>query len=327
MSDNKEENKNKIIIPKFKTKNFNIKKNINKNKNFFIIETEKEKNNKNEINLLGKKRDSTILEENEEKNRLKNISENIIIKEGRWTQEEQNKFIEGIVKYGINWKNVKNMISTRTAIQVRSHAQKFYYKIKTCKDKILGIDFTIDTICNIGDMIKQIKSVSENYDVVKVFKYLEKQCNKNKKKRNYIKKNNNNNRDFYVKIENDNKIQENLEENNKIYNELNNNNDYITNNFIFNENIKLYDNEKMNLNQPINQLNNNEVLNKDLIINNYIFYINTLKIEQLKNDLIMNYINNNYNNLLNYNLMNNITNYPNLKEISFMNTSLPPLNP
>ena len=50
--------------------------------------------------------------------------------EGRWTKEEHDKFLDGIVQYGANWKKIKKLISTRTAIQVRSHAQKFYRKLK-----------------------------------------------------------------------------------------------------------------------------------------------------------------------------------------------------
>ena len=56
----------------------------------------------------------------------------------------------------------KKLISTRTAVQVRSHAQKFYRKLKMCKDEVLGIDFTSDNITSIREMILIIKRTSSN---------------------------------------------------------------------------------------------------------------------------------------------------------------------
>ena len=46
---------------------------------------------------------------------------------------------------------------SRTTAQIRSHGQKFFNKMKTCKDDYLGIDFTFESIKNIRDMINQIK--------------------------------------------------------------------------------------------------------------------------------------------------------------------------
>ena len=53
---------------------------------------------------------------------------------GRWTKEEHKKFIEAIIKFGNDWKEVQAYINTRTSTQARSHAQKFFEKIK--KNKI-----------------------------------------------------------------------------------------------------------------------------------------------------------------------------------------------
>ena len=63
----------------------------------------------------------------------KKSSDSIIANEGRWSKEEHEKFLEGIVRYGINWKKFRTLIGTRSSVQVRSHAQKFFYKMKTCK--------------------------------------------------------------------------------------------------------------------------------------------------------------------------------------------------
>ena len=49
---------------------------------------------------------------------------------GRWTKEEQNRFAEAVLKYGNDWKNIQNHVSSRNITQVRSHAQKFLMKLK-----------------------------------------------------------------------------------------------------------------------------------------------------------------------------------------------------
>lgn len=76
------------------------------------------------------------------------------VQTGRWSQEEHKKFIEGIIIHGTEWKKIKNIVKTRTSSQARSHAQKFFLKIKKLmrdlendnknilKDKILNIILT-----------------------------------------------------------------------------------------------------------------------------------------------------------------------------------------
>ena len=49
---------------------------------------------------------------------------------GRWTQKEHVLFIEGLKMYGKNWKKVEGYIGTRTGTQIRSHAQKFFNRIR-----------------------------------------------------------------------------------------------------------------------------------------------------------------------------------------------------
>jgi len=50
--------------------------------------------------------------------------------QGRWLPEEHQKFIEAILKYGNEWINVQKYIGTRSITQARSHAQKFFTKLK-----------------------------------------------------------------------------------------------------------------------------------------------------------------------------------------------------
>ena len=114
--------------------------------------------------------------------------ENSDFNDGRWTKDEQTKFLKGISLYGNNWKKVKSLISTRTTIQVRSHAQKFINKMNLCKDEGIGLDFTSTTIRSIKDMINQIKSINSNYTLEYIFNYLSEKCNK---KMGFRKKNKN----------------------------------------------------------------------------------------------------------------------------------------
>jgi SHAQKYF class myb-like DNA-binding protein len=49
---------------------------------------------------------------------------------GRWSTREHSIFIEGLRKFGRNWKLISTYIGSRSADQVRSHAQKFELKCK-----------------------------------------------------------------------------------------------------------------------------------------------------------------------------------------------------
>ena len=147
-------------------------------------------------------------------------SDNFISNEGRWSKEEHEKFLEGIALYGINWKKIKTLIRTRTSQQVRSHAQKFYQKMKLCKDEILGIDFTLNSVCNIRDMINQIKNNNINYNIINIFKYLEDNREKPKKYKNIsLKKSELINQSNIINLKEDNS---NINYNNSFFNYNNN---------------------------------------------------------------------------------------------------------
>lgn len=48
---------------------------------------------------------------------------------GRWTSEEHNIFLEGLKLHGKGWKAIAQMIKTRTVVQIRTHAQKYFQKL------------------------------------------------------------------------------------------------------------------------------------------------------------------------------------------------------
>ena len=93
-------------------------------------------------------------------------------KKGRWTLKEHIQFLQALDKFGMKWKKVKKIIKTRTTNQIISHCQKFFIRLKNCKDGELGIDFTLDNIRNMNDIINHIKSVNKNFDVVNVLLYM-----------------------------------------------------------------------------------------------------------------------------------------------------------
>lgn len=48
---------------------------------------------------------------------------------GRWTAEEHRLFLQGLEEHGKGWKKIASLIQTRTVVQIRTHAQKYFQKL------------------------------------------------------------------------------------------------------------------------------------------------------------------------------------------------------
>ena len=51
-------------------------------------------------------------------------------KTGRWTDEEHTRFLHGLELFGKKWTKVADVVGSRTTVQVRSHAQKYFQKLE-----------------------------------------------------------------------------------------------------------------------------------------------------------------------------------------------------
>ncbi|KAL3838742.1 hypothetical protein ACJIZ3_023333 [Penstemon smallii] len=47
----------------------------------------------------------------------------------RWTQEEHKKFLDALKLHGRAWRKIEEHVGSKTAVQIRSHAQKFFSKV------------------------------------------------------------------------------------------------------------------------------------------------------------------------------------------------------
>ena len=166
---------------------------------------------------------------------------------------------------------VYKLIKSRTLIQIRSHAQKFFIKLKSYKNGQLGINFTSDSVKSIKDMINQIKSINKNLNIKNLFLFLLNQCDKIKrnKKGNF---NNIINRNDYKEIDKEFNKKDNIINFNSINNSLGDNNLLINNNISFNNDYSK--NNNINQKNVINYFNNtSSMLNQNLLLISIILFL------------------------------------------------------
>jgi SHAQKYF class myb-like DNA-binding protein len=58
----------------------------------------------------------------------------------RWTEQEHERFVEALKLHGRAWRKIEEHIGTKTAVQIRSHAQKFFAKLQKEHQKNLEAD-------------------------------------------------------------------------------------------------------------------------------------------------------------------------------------------
>ena len=227
---------NKNIITQ---KNQGIIKKIFPKKPMFRLTFVRPSHNQNKHKIKNETKNNSM--NNKIKTRRNNLS-NIKYSSGRWKEDEHKRFIEAIIKYGNDWKQVQKYVRTRSSTQARSHAQKFFVKIKKAKILDFNLDLSKTSIKMFHDMIKE--APQEKYD--KILSALnsvafERGNNSEKKKREKV---------------NENKIDNNNLHNNNIYN-LKENVDDLNGSITETINPMNPTNDDANINYILSQLINN----------------------------------------------------------------------
>ena len=226
---------------------------------------------------------------------------------GRWTREEHKKFIEGIIKYGNNWKQIQDYVNSRTSTQARSHAQKFFEKIKKNNSlKSLGT-ITVNNRNNFTNAIIQklhntFKNSSQDKINSIVNKFLSLEYGLPKKRKRNLHNNYNSNNSTHLLLKKRKKIS---------------NKDYITKYAEYNEHEKKDDLEKNNFENENNYEVKSENYDKNDNENNYESVeeyrdLKTLKKDEKSNKFEKICEENNDNNKIGYNNNNNVFNNYNI---------------
>ena len=142
---------------------------------------------------------------------------------GKWKNDEHQRFIEGVKKYGNDWSLVQKYVRTRTIIQIRSHAQKFMKKLKKLKIfETNNYDFSKSSLKIVHKIIKNLSNKKYN-QILKLSKPL---FNINEIKENKIELNKQ--KEKFEENKFDIEFYFNENNNNKLYGDIRNYNDYLT---------------------------------------------------------------------------------------------------
>ncbi len=82
--------------------------------------------------------------------------------------EEHQRFIEALLEFGNDWKNVQRHVGSRSSSQARSHAQKFFVKIGKTKIENLSLDFENNSLKSLNLMANNLNQEQ----MKKAIKYL-----------------------------------------------------------------------------------------------------------------------------------------------------------
>ena len=66
-------------------------------------------------------------------------SKNEFLNKGRWKKDEHNLFLSGLEQYGCNYKKIATVAKTRTATQIKKHAEKYFQKLSKKEDEKTGL--------------------------------------------------------------------------------------------------------------------------------------------------------------------------------------------
>ena len=158
---------------------------------------------------------------------------NINYSAGRWKSDEHQRFIDAIIKYGNNWRQVQKCVGTRSSTQTRSHAQKFFEKLK--RSKIFNrekYDFSKNSLKILHDIMKNLNGKEYN-QTLKALHSLSFERNNHSENDKNISQNNNEDINY-------NNINNNCYENNENHIENINYDGNNLNNYIYNEENNKY---------------------------------------------------------------------------------------
>ena len=150
---------NKINFLRKKTKiNFIITKEIEKKPKFFTTKYFKKNDkiffgkshNKNANKICKKKKLFQTCNYSYFDDSIKNTNE------GKWSSEEHIKFIQSFVNYGKKWATIQKSVGTRSCSQVRSHAQKFFLRLKKLNTDKYNFNLRNCNIKSLSDVVNII---------------------------------------------------------------------------------------------------------------------------------------------------------------------------
>lgn len=195
---------------------------------------------------------------------------------GRWLIDEHQRFIDGVIKYGNNWRQVQKYVGTRSGTQTRSHAQKFFEKLKRSKIfKTEKYDFSRNSLKLLHDIMANLSEKEYEQTLKKLHSLTyrvdmksdneDSELNENEEKNEDVILFDNMNNSYYKENDvNDEQVKEKIRFNNNefsyietINDKLYNYNDYLA----YNYNYTYYNINQQRLNFGIRSRKGSDIFN------------------------------------------------------------------